>query len=106
MEIRILIFSLTVFLSSNVFSQTKELRCKTTSTVIEGIYQGKNLFFLNENGGIQNIFINKKEVSNKFGPSFELTLSDLKVGQKFKLKIIYCENPTLPFQIANPEAIK
>src|SRR4051812_6469756 len=105
MPIRLSILSLPVLLSFSAFSQTTELKCKTTSTVIEGIYHGKNLFFL-DNEGIQSIFIDKKEVGAKFGANFELLLSDLTAGQRFKLKIIYCDKPILPFKIANPESIK
>ncbi|MEO6304759.1 MAG: hypothetical protein ABIP51_16480 [Bacteroidia bacterium] len=93
--------------TTGLFSQTTD-NCKPTSNTIKGTYHGKNLMFENRaEGGIQKILINNKEVASKINSAtFELPLKNLKDGEAFELKIIYCEMVPASYKILNPEVIK
>ena len=107
-QLRNIFIALALFSVAGVFSQTSGGNCKITSTIINGVYHGKNLNFQNqENNGIQKIFLNNKEVKAKFNSkTFELSLAELKLDQAFELKIVYCEMAPIPYSILNPEVIK
>ncbi|MGQ0829503.1 MAG: hypothetical protein ACT4ON_14030 [Bacteroidota bacterium] len=83
------------------------------TTIINGVYKGKNLFFqnkqLNENKFcIQKIFLNDNEViSDIKSTAFELMLSDkLELEKPFQLMIIHYKTDALQYRILNPEAIQ
>lgn len=100
------LFSLTIALHS--FGQSTEVTCNTISTLINGVYQSKNLRLQETSkNSIQSITINSKEYPFKPVDSvFEIDLSDLKVGQKYTVQITYCESKDAPYKILNPEALK
>ncbi len=103
---QLLIFS-ALLSTSSIHSQTQDKKCNSTSTVIKGTYKGENLMFKNsETNGIQKILVDNKEIATKFSTAFELPLSNLKRGQTFELKIIYCDLTPIPYKILNPDAIK
>ncbi|MBA3706963.1 MAG: hypothetical protein H0W84_13995 [Bacteroidetes bacterium] len=84
------------------------------TTIINGIYKGKNLFFqnekLNENEFfIQKIFLNNKEVtSNINSVAFEFMLSDykIKLEEPFQLMIVCHKTDSIRYKILNPEVIQ
>ncbi len=100
------IFSLTIALHS--FGQSTDVTCNPISTLINGAYQSKNLRLQETSkNSIQAITINSKEyVFKPVDSVFEIDLSDLKVGQKYTVKITYCESKDAPYKILNPEALK
>jgi len=106
--IRQLLISSALLSTMSIYGQTQDKNCKSTSTVIKGTYNGKNLLFQNsETNGIQKILVDNKEIVSNFNSiAFELPLSNLKVGQKFELKIVYCDTTPTPYKILNVEVIK
>jgi len=92
-----------LFLAITSFGQSKEINCKTTSTRISGIYDGKNLFFqIIIPNSIQNIIVNKNEITiSKSSDTFELDLSTLKKGQTYDIIINYCEGSKTPYKLLN-----
>lgn len=92
---------------STAFGQTNDPKCKTTSTLISGTYQGKNLFFQTTPNAIEKLTINDKVMGGGFNVSaFEVNLSDLKVAQKYEIKVYFCEGTPTPYKLLNPEAVK
>jgi hypothetical protein len=106
--IRQLLISSALLSTMSIYSQTQDKNCKSTSTVIKGTYHGKNLLFQNsETNGIQKILVDNKEIVSKFNSTaFELPLTNLKDGQKFEVKIVYCDATPPPFKILNADVIK
>ena len=105
------IFILSTFFSIlSICGFAQDTKCVEKTQTIKGKYNGKNLFFENQaTNGIQKIYINNKEVVSNAATvtkAFELKLSDLKLGQSFDLKIVFCEMVPTPFKILNPDDIK
>lgn len=105
----ICLFVFGVLLIVNTYSVAQSsTNCKTTSTVISGTYQGKNLYFQTTmDNSIQKITLNKKEMPKLFlSSTFELDLSTLMAGDKYEIIIEYCEGKELPYRLLNPETVK
>ncbi|MBA2612480.1 MAG: hypothetical protein H0U95_10945 [Bacteroidetes bacterium] len=98
------------FTAFSICGVAQQSNCIVASKVIKGKYNGKNLLFENQaTNGIQKIYINDKEVvsnATSVTKAYELKLSDLKMGQAFDLKIVFCEMVPTPFKILNPDDIK
>ncbi len=105
--LKLFTFGLLLMISLISFSQTSQKSCKTSTTSINGHYQGKNLYFQTTLHAIQQITINDKVYPVKITTeAFELDLSNFKNGDAFEIKISYCEDVKTPYKILNPEALK
>jgi hypothetical protein len=100
----------TIMCSLTVLGQThtQSENCTLDSTVINGTYKGKNLYFTNTTpNGIQFIAVDNQKVLTDFESTFEMEFSkfNINTGQAFELKIIYCRANPIPYKILNPEVI-
>lgn len=108
MKIKTISLVTILFFLSTGFSQSQEKRCNPISTLIKGVYQSKNLYIqILVEHSVQSFLVNNKEFKlNPAEKAFEINLSDMKPGQNYEVKIIYCEGKEIPYKILNPEVLK
>jgi hypothetical protein len=80
-------------------------KCILDTFTFAGIYKGKNIFCQSlpkDSTALKTILLNDKEIASTVSTAlFEISLSSLKVGEKFIVKIISCKEKKSTTKIIN-----
>ncbi len=108
MKKSISLITLFIGLSITSFGQATVQRCNQISTVTKGNYQSKNIVLeILEVNRVFTVNVNNKVYTLKpTDKTFEIDLTNMKVGEPYEIKITYCESRILPYRILNSNVVK